>query len=54
MATRFAEPTKVEIVARLEKANPENAKKQLNYSTIEKRLINYLYIIEQLVHSLLS
>ena len=31
MAARFAEPTKVEIVALLEKATPENTKKkQLN------------------------
>ena len=30
MAARFAEPTKVEIVALFEKATPENTKKQLN------------------------
>ena len=30
MAARFAEPTKVEIVALSEKATPENTKKQLN------------------------
>ena len=31
MAARFAELTKVEIVALFEKATPENTKKQLNY-----------------------
>ena len=40
MAARFAEPTKVEIVA-LEKATPENTKKQLNmelrFSTVSLR-----------------
>ena len=30
MAARFAEPTKVEIVALFEKATPENTKRQLN------------------------
>ena len=30
MAARFAEPTKVEIVALFEKATPEKIKKQLN------------------------
>ena len=30
MAARFAEPTEEEIVALLEKATPENTKKQLN------------------------
>ena len=31
MATRFAEPTKVEIVALFEKATPENTKKATEY-----------------------
>ena len=34
MAAKFAKPTKVEIVALLQKATPENTKKQLNMDCI--------------------
>ena len=44
MAARFAEPTETEIIALLEKATPENTKKQLYME----------YIIKQLFHSLSS
>ena len=41
MAAKFAEPSEAETVALLEKATPENMKKQINME----------YIIKQLFHS---